>query len=288
MFAGNALRSITYVGVGEGFRENDGIWNDSSIVLCFSVGILVVVGNNVDAEAEVIVLTDEGDWTVDQALVVFFFCALDPDLLDDEMAEEVTSEVSADVVPEATDVVAKAESDEDVALLGSAVEIIGWVVGNVLVPVWGATAGTAEFVETGRFVEADVCVVAESTEAVNADVLDISISFELGVSETAVGSGAPRISVAALVISPPTRAVVGNGSTIELTAAVGSCSTIELTAVVGSCSITEPIISAPAPTAAVCSGSTIPATAPATSTPAAVPTLSTTDTAIPRSTVTAA
>lgn len=104
MFAGNVLRSITYVGVG--LRENDGIWNDSSIVLCFSVGILVVVGGNVDAEVEVTVLIDEGARSVDQALVVF--CVLDLDLLEDEMAEEVTSDVSADVVPGATDVVVKA------------------------------------------------------------------------------------------------------------------------------------------------------------------------------------
>lgn len=124
------LRSITYVGVGLR-EENDGIWNDSSIVLCFSVGILVVVGGDVDAEVEVTVLIDEGAWSVDQALVVGF-CVLDLDLLEDEMAEEVVSEVSADVVPEATDVVLKAGSDEDFALLVSAVETI---VGNVLVPV---------------------------------------------------------------------------------------------------------------------------------------------------------
>lgn len=216
------------------------------------------------------------------------------------MVEEVTSEVSADVALEATDVVIKAEFDEDVALLGTAVEIIEEVVGNVLVSVEDVTAGAAAFVELvvavveiGRFVRVDICVVAGSAEAVDADVLDISISPELGVSETAVGSGAPRTFVTALVISPPTRPVVGNGSLIELTAAVGSCSPTELTAavgscsptepiaVVGSCSITEPIISAPAPTAAVGSGPTISATAPATSIPAAVPT---TDPATPRST----
>lgn len=155
--------------------------------------------------------------------------------------------------------------------------------GNVLVPVYDATAGTAGFVETGGFVKVDVCVVVGSTEAVNADVLDISISLELGVSETAVGSGAAKISVTALVISPP---IVGNGSTIELTAVVGSCSTTELTAVAGSCSTTEltafvgscpttePTTPAPAPTAAAAAGSesTIPTTAPTTSTaPTAIP-----------------
>lgn len=211
---------------------------------------LVIDGDNTDSEVEVTVWVDVGTRSVDQSLVVFLDLDLDLDLLEDEEIEDATFEVTVGVVLGVTDAVTEAESGEVVALLATVVEIVE----NVEV-----TRGTAAFVELvtvveiGRFVKVAsivVWVAVGSTEVVNSDVLGISISFELGVSETVVGSGTPRISVTALVISPPTRTVVGNinGSTTELIISAGAPT---LRTIVGSgfrITSTALVISAPTPT----------------------------------------
>lgn len=207
---------------------------------------LVTDGDNTDSEVEVTVWIDVGTRSVDQSLVVFLDLDLDLELLEDE---DATFEVVG-VILGVTDAVIEAESGEVVALLATVVEIVE----NVEV-----TIGTAAFVELvtvveiGRFVKVAsivVWVVVGSTEVINSDVLGISISFELGVSETVVGSGTPRIFVTALVISPPTRTVVGNinGSTTELIISAGAPT---LRTIVGSgfrITSTALVISAPTPT----------------------------------------